>query len=142
MQNRKKYSGREGFTLVEVMLVLFILMSLAVIAIGALRGVQAEARKRQAKTIVGQLATAVENFEAIYDRFPSMDEGLDALRHCPASIDSSEYKPFLNTDLGNDPWGQPYTYQYPGRAGDGGFDVCSSGPDMQLGTADDIVVSR
>ena len=140
MQNRKKYSGREGFTLIEVMLVLFIMMTLAVIAIGRINVMQAEAKKRQAKIMVGQLASEIEKFESIYDRYPTMDEGLDALRHCPASIDSSEYKPFLNTDIGNDPWGQPYIYQYPGRAGE--FDVCSSGPDMQLGTNDDIVVSR
>ena len=142
MQNQKKYGGREGFTLIEVMLVLFILMTLATIAIVGVRVMQAEARKREAAIMVGQLATALENFEAIYGRFPTSDEGLEALQSCPASVDATDYKPFLKTALGTDPWGQPYYYQYPSQSSNGEFDVWSSGPDIQSGTEDDIVISR
>ena len=143
MQNRKRNNSvREGMTLIEVMLVLFILMTLATVGMFAVRGMRAEAKVREAKIMVGQLANAVEQFYTIYDRYPTTEDGLDALRHCPASVDDPSYQPFISFDLKADPWGQQYGYQWPGRQNDGGFDVWSCGPDMDFGTADDIVVSK
>ena len=138
MQNRRKRSGREAFTLVEVMLVLLILMTLATVGILAVRNMGAEAKRRQAKIAVGELAKALDAYYSLYDRFPTTQEGLDALRNCPASIDQSEYRPVITHDVGLDPWGMPFNYQYPGSRGGDEFEVWSNGPDMESGTNDDI----
>ena len=138
MQNRRKRSGREAFTLVEVMLVLLILMTLATVGILAVRNMGAEAKRRQAKIAVGEYARALDAYYSLYDRFPTTQEGLDALRNCPASIDPSEYRPVITHDVSLDPWGMPYNYQYPGSRGGDEFEVWSNGPDMESGTNDDI----
>ena len=138
MQNRKRDHKRGGFTLVEVMLVLLILMTLASVGILAVRNMGAKAKIRQAKLGVQELARALESYYSLYDRFPTTQEGLDALRNCPASIDSSEYTPIIKTEVKLDPWNMPYNYQYPSSRGGDEFDVWSNGPDMESGTADDI----
>ena len=138
MQNRKKHSGREAFTLVEVMLVLLILMTLATVGMLAVRNMGAQAKVREARISIGELSSALENYYSLYDRFPTTQESLDALRNCPASIDISEYTPIIKTDVKLDPWGMPYNYQYPGSRGGDEFDLWSNGPDMESGTADDI----
>ena len=138
MQIQKKKSGREAFTLVEIMLVLFILMSLATVGIIAVQQVSGRAKKQQAAIKVGEYAQAVKMFYSIYDRFPTTDEGLDALQNCPASMDQADYDSVIDTNIKPDPWGMPYNYQYPSSRGGDGFDLWSSGPDMSSGTDDDI----
>jgi general secretion pathway protein G len=139
MQNRKRRnSSREGMTLIEVMLVLLILMSIAAVGLLAWRNMAAEANKRQAVIALGEYARILDAYYSLYDRFPTTQEGLDALRNCPQSIDPSEYKPVLNREVRSDPWGSPYNYEYPGSRGGDDFDLWSNGPDMQSGTEDDI----
>ena len=139
MQHRKRIVGRKGFTLVEVMLVLFIMMVLATIAIGSVTMVRAQAKVRQAAITVGQLATAVERYESIYDILP---ETLEDLWSPPQTLDATTTWSPITRKVESDPWGQPFYYQYPSQDNNCRFDVWSSGPDGQTGTADDIIVSR
>lgn len=137
-EKKSNRDNRKAFTLVEIMLVLFILMSLATVGIISVRTMSAQAKKRQAAVGVGEYARALESFYSIYDRYPTADEGLDALRNCPASIDQNDYDPIIKSAIKPDPWGMPYNYQYPSSRGGDGFDLWSNGPDMNPGTDDDI----
>ena len=142
MQIRRRNNGREGFTLVEVMLVLLILMTLAAAGVLAVRNMGAEAKKRQAAITLGEYARALDAYYALYDCFPTTQEGLDALRHCPQSQDSTDYTPVITGEVKRDPWGSPLNYEYPGSSGGDDFDLWSNGPDMQSGTQDDIWYRR
>ena len=139
---RRRNSGRGGFTLVEVMLVLVILMTLATFGVFAVRTFWAEAKKREAAARLGEYAGALEHYYTLYECFPATQEGLDALRNCPPSLDPSDYKPVITGDIKLDPWGSPYNYEYPGSNGVDDFDLWSNGPDMQSGTQDDIWFKR
>ena len=137
MLNQRRKSDRAAMTLVEIMLVLFILMSIATVGIFAVRGFSEQAKKNRAKIAIGEYARGLESFYTMYGRFPTTEEGLNALRYCPADIDQTDYEPLIKTEVQLDPWGMPYNYQWPSQR-DRDFDLWSSGPDMTSGTADDI----
>jgi len=139
---RRKNNGREGFTLLEVMLVLLILMTLAGAGVFAWRNYAAVAKERQAGLLVAEYARVLDAYYGLYDCYPATQEGLDALRNCPPSIDPSNYKPVVTGEIRVDPWGSPLNYEYPGSSGDDDFDLWSNGPDMQSGTQDDIWYKR
>jgi general secretion pathway protein G len=68
--------------------------------------------------------------------YPSEGEGLEALVQKPAGEEDWR-GPYLD-DIPEDPWGNPYYYQFPGTRSNKGYDVWSGGPDGTSGTADDI----
>jgi general secretion pathway protein G len=140
MQNRKRRNnGREGMTLLEVMLVLLILMTLATVGMLAVREYRIQARNNLAKIGLGELASLLEHYEGNIGHFPSTDEGLQALCECPPSVDPSVWFKIAKWNTPPlDPWGNNYNYQYPGSQGGASFDLWSSGPDGASGTEDDI----
>ena len=136
-------SPREAFTLIEVMIVLFILMTLAGIGVVAVRGAMERARKGEAKLFVQSLKTPLETFLLDHARFPFTSEGLDALLVPPMDVDPAKGEwPYIDpSKVKMDPWGMPYQYVYPGQRnaeGPRGYDLWSLGPDMIDGTEDDI----
>ena len=136
MQNRKKNSGREGMTLIEVMLVLFILMTLAAVGMLAVRNLRLQAFQSTARMEIGNLRTLVELYENNIGWFP---ESLNDLCECPASVDPTVWTKVAKWDKPPlDPWYNEYNYVYPGSGGIDTFDIWSSGPDGQPGTEDDI----
>ena len=142
MQNRKKTSHRKGMTLIEVMLVLFILMTLASVGMLAVREFQKRANTNTARMQLGNLATLLDNYESQIGFFPSTEEGLHSLCERPASVDEAVwFKIATWNEPPSDPWGSVYNYQYTG-GGDDDFELWSSGPDRQSGTDDDIHYKR
>ena len=128
---------KSGFTLIEVLLVLTILVILASFVVLQFTGIQQRANIQAAKTQVGLVADAVGLYEATVNSYPS---SLQALRAAPQDLpDPTKWAgPYLKTDLGNDPWGNPYQYACPGTHNPDSFDVWSFGPDRVNGTPDDI----
>jgi general secretion pathway protein G len=130
---------RRGFTLIEVLLVLVILVILASFAVMQFGGVRDDAQIDQAKTQIGLFKTGLELYELKFGDFPATNEGLEALRTGPAnSADTSNWKPLLDTQVPLDPWGNPYQYSFPGTHNPNKYDLWSMGPDGQEGTSDDI----
>ena len=143
MQYRKRNPKREGMTLIEVMLVLFILMTIASVGMVAVTKYRARAHNDFAKMQLGQLAELLDLYEGTVGNYPSTEEGLDALCTCPPSVDSSTWVKTANWSTQPlDPWGNRYNYQYPGSGGMDTFDLWSSGADGQTGTEDDLVFKR
>ena len=134
-------SPREAFTLIEVMIVLFILMVLAGVAVVSVTGYLDRANKGEAKLFVRSLETPLETFRIDHGRFPLTSEGLNALLSAPPDVDPSkgEWPYIKQSAVKMDPWGMPYQYEFPGRRnGPSGYDLWSFGPDMMDGNEDDI----
>jgi general secretion pathway protein G len=141
-QNRSRISARrrhgEGaFTLVELLLVLVILGILAAIVIPKFSGRTEQAQITAAQTQISTFNTALNAFEVDTGSYPRGSDGLQQLVVAPPDI-TGWRGPYLVSDIPRDPWGQPYTYEFPGRLNPSGYDIVSMGPDKQPGTADDI----
>ena len=133
-------SGRRGgFTLIELMLVIVIIGALAAMVVPRLAGRSEEARVGAARAdIKGNLSLALRLYELDNGRYPTTDQGLEALLKKPASPPSPQnWKgPYIEQEP-LDPWGRLYQYRFPGSHPPRDYDLLSLGPD---GTAseDDI----
>ncbi|MGL4593232.1 MAG: type II secretion system major pseudopilin GspG [Thermoguttaceae bacterium] len=140
-KNNQKELIRHGFTLVEVLVVLFILLAISSVAVVSVRGIRDRAKIDQAKMYVKVLSGAVETYEAHVGYPPTQDQGLNALFECPADLPNPAKwsGPYLKESAQtHDPWGNEYSYASPAARSRGAFEVWSLGPDGQDGTEDDI----
>ena len=131
---------RGAFTLVEVLLVLVILVILGSLAVTAYGPIQRRARINAAKSQIGLFKTSLGAFQLVARDYPTTDQGLQALREPPADLidaDPNDW-PMLETNVPNDPWGNPYQYECPGRFNTNSYDIWSFGPDKTDGTDDDV----
>ena len=128
---------RGGFTLIELLLVLVILSVLAAVVVPKFTKRSEQARITAARTDIGNLELALDTFEIDTGRFPSTQEGIEALVEQPTGMDDWR-GPYIKRGVPNDPWGTPYVYSYPGDHNREGYDLYSFGPDGQSGGADDI----
>ncbi|HEV7402450.1 MAG TPA: type II secretion system major pseudopilin GspG [Chthoniobacteraceae bacterium] len=136
MKNRITRAGRHAFTLVEMLLVLVILATLAAIVIPKLAGRGQQAKETAAKTQISAFESALDQFEVDTGSFPPGNNGLNALVDAPANVQNWK-GPYLK-NIPSDPWGQAYVYSYPGKNNVNGYDLVSGGPDMRIGSEDDI----
>ena len=141
--SRLRQQRRRGFTLLEVLLVVAILVALAAMAIPQLVGVQAGAQIDNAKVQVAAIENAVQYYRTHTGEFPSTQQGLTALITPPNPTPDNWRGPYLKAtaDL-KDPWGNQYNYEFPGKHSSTPErempDVWSNGPDRTSGTQDDI----
>jgi len=133
-------SGARGVTLIELLVVMVILGLIAAVAGQRFFGKVESARRTSAKSQIAEIEGALDLFRLDVGRYPSNEEGLQALRVKPAAAPNWD-GPYLKKDLPMDPWGKAYVYRKPGQHGD--FDLFSFGPDGQEGgegdDAQDIV---
>lgn len=133
MQNKKQ----RGFTLIEIMVVLVILGVMAALVVPRVVGRTDDARKVAAKSDINSIMNALKLYKLDNLRYPTNNQGLDALVHKPSVAPiPNAYKDGGYIDkLPNDPWGEPYQYQNPGRHGE--VDIYSYGPNGQSANGED-----
>lgn len=125
-------SRRKGFTLIELMVVILILAILAALIVPRVVGRQDEAKRSKAAADISTLSGLLQQFRLDCDRFPSTEEGLQALRSQPADVNNWK-GPYSTKPIPVDPWGNAYVYEYPGANGDDSFVLMSLGADGQEG---------
>jgi general secretion pathway protein G len=132
---QRRRSGRSAFTLIELLLVLVILAILTSVVAVRIVGTTQKAKITAAKQTIDALKVSLKTFEIDNERFPTTEEGLNALVQNPGNL--SEWKhPYIDKLL-PDPWGNPYIYRCPGTDG-ADFDLKSAGPDGHEGGGDDV----
>ena len=120
-----------GFTLIEMMVVLVIIGVLAALIVPNVLDRTDDARATAARTDVHNVMQALKLYKLDNLRFPTAEQGLQALVARPTTAPApTNWKPYLEK-LPNDPWGRPYQYLNPGVQGE--VDVMSFGADGQSG---------
>ena len=139
--NKRAFTSRRriraGFTLMEVLLVLVILVVLGSIVVPMVTGIGEGANKKAATVQVDSLERMIDMYKFELKQLPN---SLDDLVNEPS--DPKLAKNWHQYMKGNkelvDPWDNPYKYESKGKKNQGSYDVWSTGPDGQDGTADDI----
>ncbi len=124
--------------MIELLLVLVILATLAAIVTPKFTGRSKQAKITAARTQISHFEVGLDAFEIDVGRYPTTVEGLRVLIERPTSDADGWLQPYLKGDIPLDPWGNPYIYRYPGQYNQDGYDLSSYGPDGRLGGDDDI----
>lgn len=122
-------SDKRGFTLIELLVVLVILGLLAALVAPNVMKNVGKGQQGSAKAQIELLGQALDQFRLDTGRYPSGQEGLNALVTNPG-IENWQ-GPYLKKGVPTDPWGKPYVYQSPGTHGE--YDLLSYGKDGSPG---------
>ncbi|MFH1921441.1 MAG: type II secretion system major pseudopilin GspG [Planctomycetota bacterium] len=138
---RKQRRRRGGFTLIEVLLVLTILVIIASLAVVAYGPIQRSAYIKAADTQIKAFKTPLQAYRLDIGDFPSTSQGLEGLLAAPSDLANPDkwFGPYLDSQVvPKDPWGNVYQYEYPSKNQELWPDIWSFGPDGQDGTDDDV----
>lgn len=137
MKEKSERRRQSGFTLIEVMVVVAILAILAAVVVPRVMDEPAKARRAKVQQDIRAIESALDLYKLDNYRYPTTEQGLEALVSPPASGPEAEnYKEggYLRK-LPEDPWGNPYRYIRPGEHGE--FDIYSLGADGAPGGSDE-----
>jgi len=129
--HRDRRHRQEGYTLVELLVVLAILGLLVAIAAPRLIKYLGSAKFDTAKIQVEKLGGVLDLYHLETGRYPSDQEGLTALVERPPQAEAWNGPYLKNRESLTDPWGRPYAYRSPGQHGD--YDLYSLGADGKEG---------
>jgi general secretion pathway protein G len=123
-----------GFTLIEIMVVMVIIGLLMALVGPNLIGRSEKAKSQAAAMQIERLGTVLDTFRLDIGRYPTTQEGLQALVTRPSGLEHWD-GPYLNKAVPKDPWDRPYVYRSPGEGGRP-YDIYSLGADGAPGGQD------
>lgn len=135
---RQQNNKQQGFTLLEVMVVIVILGIIASMVVPNLIGNQELAAKQKTEVDIRYLEGQLDMYKLRNGFYPTTEQGLQALVNAPTTQPVPRSYPeggFIRR-LPQDPWGEEYILVSPGAIGY--LDIFSKGPDRTEGTDDDI----
>jgi general secretion pathway protein G len=122
-----------GFTLIELIVVVAIIGLLAGLVVPQFIRQEEKATAKAVKAQIELLGTALDTFRLDVGRYPTSQEGLQALNQKPGGLERWD-GPYLKKEVPADPWGKPYVYKSPGEHGP--YDILSYGADGAPGGQD------
>jgi general secretion pathway protein G len=138
---RGRRAVRSGFTLIEVMIVLAIVLALAGLVGVVLFQRQDQAKVDLTKYDLQAIKKAMDFFRFDFGRYPTDEEGVAVLwdrELLGAEVDAAKYTEYLAEPLAEDRWGNEWGYRAESETREGMYDLWSIGPDGEEGTEDDI----
>ena len=128
---RAREDRRRGFTILEIIIVLAIIVLILSLGVTQLIRIFDDAQEDTARLWVNEsIQTPLTTFRIHMGRYPTTEEGLQALITDPTGGSGNWRGPYLNVNsVPKDPWGNPYQYRFPGTRNADGPDVFSFGPD-------------
>lgn len=136
--NRTRQVVRRGFTLIEVMIVIAIILALSGLVGVALFQRRDEAKIDLTKTDIKSLMRGLEDFRLHFDRYPTTEEGITILWSRDQLDDpelEDKWKGYMSAALPKDRWGGEWGYEQFSRTS---YKIWSLGPDGEEDTDDDI----
>ncbi|MEY2530759.1 MAG: ral secretion pathway protein [Verrucomicrobiota bacterium] len=133
-----KRTNQSGFTLLEIMIVVSIIVILLGLAINKMGNPTGFAKDTVVRADIQSIGTQLMQYEAMNGFYPTTEQGLQALVTQPESEPRpNRWFPFFK-ELPKDPWGSLYIYRCPGIKHPDKYDLYSAGPDRQADTPDDV----
>jgi general secretion pathway protein G len=136
--------GTPGFTLIEMLVVIAIIATLAAVVAPAIFQNVGDAKSAAARTQIQALGLGLDAYRLDNDGYPTTADGLEALRAAPPGSDRpGRWRgPYLQRVIPADPWGRPYQYVSPGQQNPTSYDLYSLGRDGRVGgTGEDADVT-
>lgn len=124
-----------GFTLIEIIVVVIILGLLVGLVGPQVVGRVGQSRVEAANAQIEMLATQLDLYRLDNGRYPTTEQGLDALWERPSDgpPPSNWRGPYSRKPIPADPWGNPYLYRYPGVENQASYDLVSYAADGRPG---------
>lgn len=144
----RKRLARHGFSLLEIMIVIAIMLLLAGFVGFNLLGARDDAKTDMAKLQLDQFRNSLMEFNIRFGRFPTEEEGLSVLwsnETLDADLETSRWRRFTEQALPTDPWNHEWVYRTVASDNEDDalpYELFSVGPDGQEGTEDDIYPTR
>jgi general secretion pathway protein G len=132
--------ARAGFTLLELLVVIVIIGLLAAYVGPKYFSQLGKSEVTVAKAQIEAFDKSLDTYRLDVGRYPSAEEGLNALMAAPPSAGAKWNGPYLKKGVPQDPWGRAYQYRSPGSKGE--YEIISLGKDGQPGgTGDNADIS-
>jgi general secretion pathway protein G len=144
-RTRLRKNDRLGFTLMEVLLVMAILVILGSIVVASFTDILATSKEDAAQTQLQMFELPLNNYQMHVGQFPDTETGLESLRTPPTdgNLQQKWRGPYLQKSIPADPWGNAYNYtrENDPQTNRTGYRIWSAGADMTAETEDDISVT-
>ena len=128
----RRLKGEQGFTLIEIMVVVIIIGILAAIVAPNVIGRVDDAQLTKARAEISNIENAMKFYRLDNFAYPTTEQGIEALVTRPNDPNVRNWKPGGYLDrVPKDPWGEPYRYLNPGQNGE--IDIFTLGADNQPG---------
>ncbi len=124
-------AGIRGMTLIEILVVLTLIGIVMGIVGGNYLGQGEKAKQKAAKLEIEQIGQTLDLFKLEVGRYPTTQEGLQALITAPAGVSNWNGPYWKKNTLPKDPWTNEYKYASPGQHG--AYDIWAYGADGKEG---------